>query len=173
MTSATSHRAPDPLCSMYGAAAAVERADREGMELLLHDLYHTYTDFATLLMAMSCLTLDRLDAALSESDAQGAPLTSSERRSLAEQILGDAHAYEVTGAVAVHAAAQRLDSVRRWDAEQVAVEVDAARALTSDSDLLYGATALLTATLAVWADRTGRARSRAIRELCLASSAKH
>jgi hypothetical protein len=103
----------------------------------------------------------------------GSPLSASERRTLAEQILGDANAYEVTGAVAVHAAAQRLDSVRRWDADQVAVEVDAARALTSDSDLLYGATALLTATLAVWADRTGRARSRAIRELCLASSAKH
>lgn len=157
---------------MYGAAAAIERADREGMELLLHDLYHAYPDFATLLMAMSCLTLDRLDAALAAPDSNVTPLSPSERRSLAEQILDDANAYEVTGSVAVHAAAQRLDCVRRWDAEQLAAEVDAARAVTSDSDLLYGATALLTATLAVWADRTGRTRARAIRELCLASSAK-
>lgn len=157
---------------MYGAAAAIERDDREGMELLLHDLYHAYPDFASLLMAMSFLTLDRLDAALSEPDPTAAPLSPSERRTLAEQILGDANGYEVTDAVAVHAAAQRLDSVRRWDAEQLAADVDAARAVTSDSDLLYGATALLTATLAVWADRTGRTRARAIRELCLASSAK-
>lgn len=157
---------------MYGAAAAIERSDREGMTLLLHDLYHAYPDFAALLMAMSCLTLDRLDAALAESHEDTPPLSASERRSLAERILDDANAYEVTDAVAVNAAAQRLDSVRRWDADQVAVDVDAARAVTSDSDLLYGATALLTATLAVWADRTGRARSRAIRELCLASSAK-
>lgn len=156
---------------MFGAVAAVERDDREGVDVLLRDLYDSYEDFTALLTTMSYVTLERLDAALALGGSDGRPMSPDASRALAEQLLEDAHAYEITGAVGVHAAAQRLDTVRRCDVARVAAEVDAARSVASDIELLYGAIALLTATVAVWADRTGRARTRAIRELCLASSA--
>ncbi len=169
MTADRTH--PDPLNCMYGAVAAVERDDREGVDVLLRDLYESFEDFTALLTTMSLVTLERLDAALALGDPASHPLSAEDSLALAAQLLEDAAAYDITGPIGVHTAAQRLDIVRRFDAARMALEVRAARSMASDAELLYGAVALLAATVAAWADRTGRARERAISDLCLASCA--
>jgi len=155
------------LMSMYGAAAAVERDDRAGLHLLLNDLYESYEDFPALLTAMSYVTLDRLDAALALSGDRA--VSGEESRELAQRLLVGANSYAITDTASIHAAAQRLDAVRRHDTVAAIQEVRTARAIVSDADLLCGATALLTATIGVWADRAGEDRTAALRGLCLAS----
>jgi hypothetical protein len=156
----------DTLSRIYGAVAAVVRDDRVGSDLLLQDLHDSYDDFSELLAAMSFATLDRLDAAL----AAGAQLSPRESRAMAQYLLTEAHRYAISDAVPVQAAARRLEAVRRHDHEQVMAEIEHARSIASDSELLYGATALLTATVSMWAQRSGRSTRRAAADLCMAVS---
>jgi hypothetical protein len=158
----------DALASMYGAVAAVVRDDRAGLELLLRDLYASFDDFTELLATMSFATLDRLQAALAEGHAP----SPRETRALAEHLLTEAHRLALADAVPVQAAARRLDAVRRHDHEEVSAEVEHARSVATDAELLSGATALLAATVGVWADRAGRNANRAASDLCLAASAE-
>jgi hypothetical protein len=155
------------LVTIYGAVAAVVRNDRDGLDLLVDDLFHTRHDLPTLLAAVSLATLDRLDAALGEGPDQVARST----RALAEQLLVESYRCALTvDAVGVQAAARRLDAIRRHDHQQVAHEIDEARRLASDHDLLLGSLAVLTATVSYWAERTGRSMQRATNDLCLAAS---
>lgn len=153
---------------MYGAVAAVVRDDRAGVGLLLTDLHDAFDDFTELLAAIAFATLDRLDAALEAGPA----LSPRESRTLAEHVLVDAHRYALAEAIPVQTAARRLDAVRRHDHEMVAAEVQNARSVASDDELLWGATALLTAVACAWARRTGRPPNAAVAELCLAVSAE-
>jgi hypothetical protein len=156
----------DALSSMYGAVAALVRNDRAGMDMLLNDLDGSFAELTELLATMAFATLDRLDAAL----ASGQPMSARETRSLAQQLMTDAHRYAVVDAMPVQAAARRLDAVRRHDHDHVAAEVMHARTMASDIELLCGATALLTATVNVWAQRSGRTMNEAVNDLCLAAS---
>jgi hypothetical protein len=158
----------DALASMYGAVAAVVRDDRAGLDLLLRDLYCSFDDFTELLATVSFATLDRLQAALAEGHAP----SPRETRALAEHLLTEAHRLALADAVPVQAAARRLDAVRRHDHDEVSAEVQHARSVASDVELLNGATALLAATVSVWADRSGRNANRAVSDLCLAASAE-
>lgn len=157
----------DALSSMYGAVAAVVRKDRSGMDLLLADLYESWGDFTGLLATVSFATLDRLDAALAEDRV----LPARETRSLAQHLLTEANRFALADNMTVQAAAHRLDAVRRLDHEQMAAEVEHARSVASDTELLRGATALLAATVCEWADRSGRSAHGAASDLCLAMSA--
>jgi hypothetical protein len=156
----------DTLSRIYGAVAAVVRDDRMGSDLLLTDLQDSFDDFSELLAAMSFATLDRLDAAL----ATGAQLSPRESRAMAQFLLSEAHRYAMAEAVPVQSAARRLDAVRRHDHDQVVAEIAHARSVTSDAELLRGATALLTATVSMWAQRSGQTPRRAAADLCLAVS---
>lgn len=156
----------DTLSRIYGAVAAVVRDDRVGSDLLLTDLHESFDDFSELLAAMSFATLDRLDAAL----ATGSQLSPRESRALAQYLLTEAHRYAMSDAIPVQSAARRLDAVRRHDHDQVMVEIEQARSVASDSELLWGATALLTATVSMWAQRSGQSPRRAAADLCLAVS---
>ncbi len=156
----------DALASMYGAVAAVVRDDRAGLDLLLWDLYQSFDDFTELLATMSFATLDRLQAAL----AVGHAPSPRETRALAEHLLTEAHRLALADAVPVQSAARRLDAVRRHDHDEVTAEVEHARTVATDVELLNGATALLAATVAVWAERAGRNATRAVSDLCLAAS---
>lgn len=155
------------LQTIYGAVAAVVRNDRDGLDLLVADLFRSRHDVPTLLAAVSLATLDRLDAALGEGRDQVARST----RDLAEQLLVESYRCALTsGAIPVQTAARRLEAVRRHDHAQVAVEIDEARSVASDHDLLLGSIAVLTATVAYWAEATGRSVQRATNDLCLAAS---
>ena len=162
----TAENVRDALSSMYGAVAALIREDRIGMELLLDDLRRGFDDFTELLATMAFATLDRLDAALTT----GTPLSPRETRSLAQRLLTDAHRLALVDAIPVQAAARRLDAVRRHDHGFVAAEVMHARTVASDAALLFGAVALLAATVNVWAERSHRTLHKAIGDLCLAAS---
>lgn len=165
MSDTTDH-VRDALSSMYGAVAALVREDRIGMELLLDDLRRGFDDFTELLATMAFATLDRLDAALTT----GTPLSPRETRALAQHLLTEAHRIALVDAIPVQAAARRLDAVRRHDHGYVAAEVMHARTVASDTELLYGAVALLTATVDVWAGRSNRTLHKAVADLCLAAS---
>ncbi len=156
----------ETLSRIYGAVAAVVRDDRLGSDLLLTDLHDSFDDFSELLAAMSFATLDRLDAAL----ATGVQLSPRESRAMAQYLLTEAHRYAMSDAIPVQAAARRLDAVRRHDHEQVVAEIEHSRSIASDTELLWGATALLTATVSMWAQRSGQSPRRAAADLCLAVS---
>jgi hypothetical protein len=165
----------ETLSRIYGAVAAVVRDDVLGSDVLLADLHESFGDFSELLAALSFATLDRLDAALSTGDV----LSPRERRAMAQFLLTEAHRYALLsaagvagrgGAVPVQSAARRLDAVRRHDHEQVLAEIEDARLVSSDAELLWGATALLTAVVAMWAQRSGQSPRRAAADLCLAVS---
>ena len=165
MSDTTDH-VRDALSSMYGAVAALVREDRIGMELLLDDLRGGFEDVTELLATMAFATLDRLDAALTT----GVALSSRETRALAQHVMTEAHRFALVDAIPVQAAARRLDAVRRHDHEFVAAEVMHARSVASDTELLWGAIALLAATVGVWAERSNRTINKAVADLCLAAS---
>ncbi|MBI5089105.1 MAG: hypothetical protein HZB15_09690 [Actinobacteria bacterium] len=161
----------ETLSRIYGAVAAVVRDDLLGSDVLLADLHDSFADFSELLAALSFATLDRLDAAL----ATGEVLSPRERRAMAQFLLTEAHRYALHpaaggAAVPVQSAARRLDAVRRHDHEQVLAEIEDARSVSSDAELLWGATALLAAVVAMWAQRSGQSPRRAAADLCLAVS---
>jgi hypothetical protein len=164
----------ETLSRIYGAVAAVVRDDVVGSDVLLADLHESFGDFSELLAALSFATLDRLDAALATGDV----LSPRERRAMAQFLLTEAHRYALlsaagtgrAGAVPVQSAARRLDAVRRHDHEQVLAEIEDARTVSSDAELLWGATALLAAVVAMWAQRSGQSPRRAAAGLCMAVS---
>jgi hypothetical protein len=156
----------DTLSRIYGAVAAVVRDDRVGTGVLLGDLRESFDDVAELLSTLSLATLDRLDAAL----AAGDKLSPAERRAMAQFLLTEAHRYAMSDAVPVQSAARRLDAIRRHDHDQVLAEIEQDRALASDEQLLWGATALLSAVVALWAQRSGVSPRRAAADLCMAVS---
>ena len=97
-------------------------------------------------------------------------MTPRESRALAQYLLTEAHRYAMSDAIPVQSAARRLDAVRRHDHDQVMVEIEQARAVATDTELLWGATALLTATVSMWAQRSGQSPRRAAADLCMAIS---
>ena len=63
-----------------------------------------------------------------------------------------------------------LDAVRQGDRHQAVSDLVDSRRVATDRDLLFGATALLTATVVLWSRRTGQSQYRAAADLCLAAS---
>jgi hypothetical protein len=156
----------DVLGRIYGAVAAIVRGDRLGVDLMLADVHASSDDIAELLAAISYATLDRLAAALEP----GGVLSPHETRAMASALLTEARQYSVSEAASIHAAAQRLDAVRRHDRDQVLLGIERARSMATDLEVLWGATALLTATVSEWARRSGQSPRRAAADLCLAVS---
>ena len=112
------------------------------------------------------VSLDRLDATIDDCGR----LDEHDGRNLASDLLTLARHYDLAGPGAVEAAAWRLDAVRRRNHSQMVAEIDDARTRATDDDLLAGAIALLTATVSLWARRTGQSPRRAAADLCLLAS---
>ena len=161
----------DTLSCLYGAVAAIARDDRVGADLLLADMCTDMIaangDVAELLSAISFATLDRLDAALGTAERP----TGRESRAIAQYLLTEVHRYSLGDSVPVQSAARRLDAIRRHDHDQANADIANDRAATTDGELVWGAAALLTATVAMWAQRSGLSTRRAAADLCLAVSA--
>lgn len=156
----------DALVSLYGLVAAVVRDDQVGVEVLLADIRESFDNIHEMLTAIAFVTLDRLDATIDDCGA----LSPDDGRHLAADLLALARHYDLAAPGAVEAAAWRLDAVRRRDHGLVVAEIDSARSMATDTELLAGAAALLTATVSLWARRTGRSPRRAAAELCMAAS---
>jgi len=159
-------RVREALACLYGAVAAVMRHDDDGTALLLTDLAGCFDGFDDLLVAISVATLERLEAAV----GAGPSIEPAEGRPIAQELLAVAHGYRVASRDAVQYAAWRLEAVRQGDRHQVMLDIAGSRAIATDEELILGATALLTATVVLWARRTGQTPSGAIIDLCLAAS---
>ena len=156
----------EALGCLYGAMAAVVRDDLVGFELLVEDLRFSFENFYELLTTISFATLDQLDATIDGWQQ----LTPDDGRSLATDLLSLAKHYDIASADAVQTAAWLLDAVRRGDHSRVIADIDGARRVTSDDDLVAGSIALLTATVSLWARHTGRSPRRAAAELCMGAA---
>lgn len=156
----------DALMSLYGLVAAVVRDDQEGVEILLRDLRQAFDNPHELLTTIAFVTLDRLDATIDDCGR----LDEHDGRDLAADLLALAHHFHLAGPGSVEAAAWRLDAVRRRNHTQMVAEINGARMLATDDDLLAGAVALLAATVSLWARRTGQSPRRAAADLCLMAS---
>lgn len=154
----------ESLGRIYGAAAALIQNDREGAGLLLDDARWTGVETASMLVAISFATLDRLGAALEG----GKP---DPQHDLARDLLDRALGFRSAPPEAVHSAAWRLEAVGRRDCEQAGIDVDRSRVVGTDAQLLLGAVGLLAAVVEFGADRRGRDATRDIRRLCLACAA--
>lgn len=156
----------EALVCLYGIVAAVIRDDRVGMDLLMADLELAFDSRYELLTTVSFATLERLDATIDDSRV----LSEDDGRVMATDLLSLAQHYGIATTTAVQSAAWRLDAVRRRDHERVVTEIDGARQLADDRELLAGSAALLTAAVCVWARTTGRSPRRAASDLCLAAA---
>lgn len=159
-------RVREALVCLYGAVAAVMRHDDDGTALLLTDLTECFADLEDLLVAISVATLERLEAAV----GAGPSIEPTHGRPIAQELLSVAHGYHVSNLDTVQCAAWRLDAVRQGDREQAIVDIAGSRTVATDHELILGATALLAATVVLWARRTGQLPSRAATDLCLAAS---
>lgn len=153
------------LVFLYGAVAAVVRGDAPGARMMLEDLRDSSDDLTELLAAISVISLERLQAALTTGE-----LAPDTRRVLAGALISRATAFNVSTARAVHGAAWRLDAVRCGDHQRAARDVANDAADSSASELVLGATALLAAIVALWATSSGLSPRRAAADLCIAAS---
>ncbi len=156
----------EAMMCVYGLVAAVVRDDQDGATLLLEDLRDCFGSMHELLTTISFATLDRLDATIDGWQQ----VTPEDGRTLATDLLSLAEHYDLAGHCSVQTAAWRLDAVRRRDHDQVIADIDGARRVATDDDVVAGAIALLTATVSMWARRTGRSPRRAASDLCLAAA---
>lgn len=159
-------RVREALVCLYGAVAAVMRQDADGTELLLADLTTCFADHDELFVAISVATLERLEAAV----RAGPSIEPHEGRPIAQELLAIAQSYHVADLDTVQFAAWRLDAVRQGDRSQAVADILGSQELADDRHLVLGATALLAATVVLWARRTGQSPARAVSDLCLAAS---
>lgn len=152
------------LVSLYGAVAAVVRDDQDAVRLLLNDLTEALDDVDEVLVTISVATLERLEA---ETGA-GTQLHDSDVT--ARQVFAMASEYSLSSRRTVHAAAWRLDAVRVGDRSRATADIARSLNIGTPFELVYGATALLAAIVAVSANRTGHSPKVAARDLCLAAS---
>lgn len=159
-------RVRSALVCLYGAVASVMRHDANDAHLLLADLRESFEDIDEVLVAISLATLERLEAAV----GSGPSLAPQQGRPIAQELLGVAHGYGVARVGSIQSAAWRLDAIRQGDHEQAMADITSARGRTTDAELVFGAVALLAATVVLWARRTGQSPNTAITDLCLAAA---
>ncbi len=155
----------DGMLCLFGTVAAVERGDQLGWQLLRHDLPGYFATSEQLLTAIALATLDRLGA-ITESTA--VPVSKDDIENVAQQLVASACSYGISPRSMVRTAAKRLDTLSKND-EVLSNSGTQIGPHTAD-DQIDGAVALLTATIALWARRTGQSPRKAASDLCLAAS---
>lgn len=152
----------DAMSQLYGAAAALVRGDRPGAEMLVVDLRQSIPSLEELLVTVSVATLERLEDAFRHASL-GDP-----RRPIAQQMIARAVSYRIARSATIHAAAWRLDPVRRADRDTAADNVASSRRIGSDDELVHGAVALFAAALELGAVTRGIDAEATARRLCYA-----
>lgn len=152
----------DAMSQLYGSAAALVRGDRPGAELLVTDLRASIPSLEELLVTVSVATLERLEDAFKHVSL-GDP-----RRPIAQQMITRAVSYRIARPAAVHAAAWRLDPVRRADRAAATDNVAHSRRVGNDEELVLGAVALFAAALELGAATRGFDAEATARRLCYA-----
>ena len=165
MTDGTPWRTGDRLAEVYGAAAALLRNDRGGAGILVAMLVDD-DDLLDVLLTLASAALERLDRALTAAPEQGTHPSSRLARELLDLALETGFALPDS----VHAAAWRLDAVRREDMALLAHSVSAFRPQLDDFDLVAGAVALLAALVTFGARCAGEAVLASAERLCVAVS---
>jgi hypothetical protein len=141
----------------------MERDDQVAVDSLIALLRESFDHVSDVLVIVALVTLDRLDAALSDLQLSGSQLDAS-------QLLLDAAECGRANRCTVDAAASRLEAIRVGDLEAVGADIAQSQFLAPDDELIRGAIALLAIIVAVGARRDGVSPRYAARELCLAAS---
>lgn len=152
----------DAMSQLYGSAAALVRGDRPGAEMLIGDLRASIPSLEELLVTVSVATLERLEDAFKHVSL-GDP-----RRPIAQQMMTRATSYRITRPAAIHAAAWRLDPVRRADRAAATDNVANSLRIGDDEELVLGAVALFAAALELGAAARGIDAEATARRLCYA-----
>jgi hypothetical protein len=157
----------DVLGVVLGAVEAVLLAD-PAIDVRLAAV-HRCVDTDQVLVAISIATLDQLGDGIGDGtgDVRGASTGD-----LAAALLDRAVQFDVSPRSAVHAAAGRLEAVRRNDRWRLTSELRRARAIDSDNGLVDGAIALLAATVELCAQRRGQTPELMAGRLCRAASSQ-
>lgn len=153
------------LAELYGAAAALLHRDRGGAGVLVAAMVEE-ARLEELLFTAASASLERLERALTSAPTLSAPA----RGGLARELLDLALETGFTVPDSVHAAAWRLDAVRRGDQALLLHSISAFRPELDDFDLVAGAVALLAALITYAARRSGESVSASAEHLCLAVS---
>lgn len=163
MKAFTTRRIGDIARSAYGGVSAMLQGDGPGSEVMARDVAETCDDVDEALWAVAIFTLERLDAASPRGDND-----SVETDELAAGLIEFAEQMAPT-ALSVRAAAVRLYALRSGDLDGFAAATAGLHDVATDTDLLMGALALLTATLHHGATRRDRRPEEVCRELCTAA----
>lgn len=165
---------PDPddpfgraIVNIYGAVAALVRGDADGAGVLMADLRDEFEHLAEPLVTLSFVTLEQMQVTYDPSLPDDPPAPT------AEELIDHARSFGIATGRAVHAAAWRLDAVRRCDGRRVRRDLRSSREAGDDDELVAGAVALLAAVVAAGARRRGEPAGAVTRELCLAAVLEH
>jgi hypothetical protein len=153
--------------SIYGAVAALIRDDAAGARLLMDDLRLGFEHVAEPLVALSFVTLEQMQVTFDPA------LSTEHPAPTAGQLIDEATAFGVAPGRSVHAAAWRLDAVRRCDGRKVRRDLRASHAAGDADELVAGAVSLLAAVVAAGARRRGEPAGAVTRDLCLAAVLEH
>ena len=155
----------DALASLCGAVASMERQDHVAVDVLIALLRRSFDHVSDVLVIISLVTLDRLDAAMNGEDGQRS-WTDIDTSKLLSTAFGSGRAERCT----VSAAAWRLDAIRTGDLASVGADIAESRLVANDDELIRGAIALLATVVALGAERRGVSARQASSDLCLAAS---
>lgn len=168
MTHDTGASTGDRLAELYGAAAALLRGDRGGAGILVAMLV-AEDQLADVLLTAATAALERLESSIAAPVVERRPRSGETARDLLDLALGTGFAVPD----AVHAAAWRLDAVRRDVTELFTHSITAFRPDLDDFDLVAGAVALLAALVAFAATFAQQQPQASAQHLCLAASRSH
>ena len=155
----------EALAALCGAVASMERDDHVAVDVLIAFLRRSFDHVSDILVIISLVTLDRLDAAQNGEDRLGYA-TDIDVGLLLSSAVGSGRADRRT----VDAAAWRLDAIRLGDLAAVGADIAESRSMATDDELIRGAVALLGSIVAVGAERAGTTARQAASDLCLAVS---
>jgi hypothetical protein len=159
------HAVREALLALCGAVASMERDDHVAVDTLITLLRRSFDHVSDVLVIISLVTLDRLDAALNGDDRRrsGSQL---DARLLLSNAVGAGRADRCT----VDAAAWRLDAIRLGDLAGAGADIAESCFIATDDELIRGAIALLATIVAFGAERNGMSSQQAAGDLCLAAS---
>jgi hypothetical protein len=143
----------------------MERDDQVAVDSLITMLRRSFSHVSDVLVIISLVTLDRLDAAL---NGEGRPGAGSDVD--AGRLISHAVRSGRAERCSVAAAAWRLEAIRLGDLEGIGADIAESRFIASDDELMRGAIALLATIVALGAQRDGVRAGQAAEDLCLAAA---
>jgi hypothetical protein len=158
------------LVSLYGAVAAIVRADWPALHLMVSELSEALEDVEDTLVVISLASLECLWACGADAGSS-APNGAAENSGVAaREVLAIAATCGLSTPELINAAAWRLDAIRDGDKDRAAEDIARSRRLGTDRELIDGALALLAAIVTRQARRSGRSPRVFASEICVAAA---